>query len=232
MCRIVSIAALMCLAAANACSDKPTDPTGAETITLSASQAATIVGRIESFASADPALDALADTVGVVINAGAEARRVTITTESGASSFYAISLHRAKSGPSSPWATFHVIAFNDPATPSEFIILGGYAAATSGDAPSSVSGDIGATGNKSLTAHIFRLSGPQLSMWHASTGTVSFASLEVLEACSGFPGPGQCVRIQMDGSFNITGTVPGQGASGQRTASGSLSGIPGIKISD
>jgi hypothetical protein len=228
----LSIAAFTVLALASACSDEPTGPTGAETITLSASQAATIVGRIESFASADPALDALADTVGVVINAGAAARRVTITTESGASAFYAISLHRTKAGPSAPWSTFHVIAFNDPATPTEFVILGGYASATSGDAPSSVSGDIGAAANKSLTAHIFRLSGGQLAMWHANAGTVSFAALEVLEACSGFAGPGQCVRIQMEGSFNITGTVPGQGASGQRTASGTLSMIPGIRISD
>ena len=54
----LSLAALAFFAAANACSDEPTEPTGAETITLSASQAATIVGRIESFASADPALDA------------------------------------------------------------------------------------------------------------------------------------------------------------------------------
>jgi hypothetical protein len=226
------IAAGVLLAVASACSDDPAGPTGAETITLSATQAATIVGRIESFASADPSLDALADTVGVVINAGAEARRVTITTESGPSSFYAISLHRAKSGPTSPWSTFHVIAFNNAASPTEFVILGGYASATSGDAPSSVSGEIAAVGDKSITAHIFRLSGGQLAMWHASTGTVTFAALEVLEACSGFPGPGQCVRIQMDGSFNITGTVAGQGASGQRTASGSFSGIPGIRISD
>ncbi len=229
----LTFAAVALLAAANACSDEPTGPTGAETITLSASQAATLVGRIEAFASADPTLEALADTVGVVLNSGAEARRIEITTSSGPTAFYAVSLQRVMPGSSAPWSTFHVVAFDDPVTPTQFVILGGvaFAGSSTADAPSSVSGSIGTTGATSLTAHIFELSGSQLSMWHANAGSVSFAALEMLEACTGFPGPGDCVRIQMNGSFDITGTVAGNGATGQRTASGTLKDIPGIRIS-
>jgi hypothetical protein len=228
----LTLAAIVLLAVTNACSNEPTIPVGGETITLTASQAASLVGRIEAFASEDPTLAALADTVGVVINAGASARRMDVTVESGVKSFYAVSLHRTFTGPSSPWSTFHVIAFDDPAAPTRFIILGGNASVSSGDAPSSVSGNIGTDGTKSLTAHIFTLAGSQLEMWHATTGTVSFSSLEMLEACSGFPGPGQCRRIQMEGVFNITGTINSAGTAGTVSASGSLGGLPGIKISD
>jgi hypothetical protein len=34
----------------------------------------------------------------------------------------------------------------------------------------------------------------------------------------------------MDATFSITGTVPGNGTTGQRTASGTITGIPGIRL--
>jgi hypothetical protein len=218
-----------CLTAA--CSNEPTNPVTGESITLTANQAATIVTRIDAFASADPTLRSLADTVAVVLNAGATARRLEVTTESGPTAYYAVSLQRAMPGATSSWSTFHVIAFDDPSSPSKFIILGGWATVSSGDAPSSVSGSIGAGATTSLTAHIFSLTGNQVAMWHANAGTVSFTALERLESCGSFPGPGQCRPIEMGGSFNITSTVAGTGASGQRIASGTLTAVPGIRIS-
>jgi hypothetical protein len=223
--------ALLVSSLAAACSNEPTNPVGGESITLTANQAATIVTRIDAFASADPTLRSLADTVAVVVNAGASARRLEVTTESGTEPFYAISLQRAMPGASSSWSTFHVIAFDDPSSPSKFIILGGWATVGSGDAPGSVSGPIGAGATTSLTAHIFSLTGSQVSMWHANAGTVSFNAMERLENCGSFPGPGQCRPIEMGGSFNITGTVAGSAASGQRIASGTLTAVPGIRIS-
>lgn len=222
--------ALFGLLSLAACSDEPTNPITGESIALTANQASTIVTRMASFAAADPALRSLADTVAVVVNAGASARRVEVTTATGTTAFYAVSLHRAMPGATSSWATFHVIAFDDPSAPTQFIILGGWATAAS-SAPNGVSGPIGADATRSLTAHIFTLSGNQLAMWHANAGTVSFTSMERLESCGSFPSPGQCRPIEMSGSFNITGTVAGSGASGQRIASGTLAAIPGIRIS-
>lgn len=228
--RTLSMAAIALLSV-TACSEAPTPPVTGEWVTLTASQASTIVTRIETFASADPTLQALADTVAVVVNAGASARRVDVTTATGTTPFYAVALHRAMPGATSSWATFHVIAFDDPSAPTQFIILGGWATSASGSAPSSVGGPIGAASNTSLTAHIFSLAGGQLAMWHANAGAVTFNSMERLENCGSFAGPGQCRPIEMNGSFNITGTVAGQGASGQRIASGTLTAVPGIRIS-
>jgi hypothetical protein len=221
---------LAALALVSACSDDPVDPITGESITLTASQATSLVTTVESFSSTDPTLGALADTVEFVLKAGAEARRIEVTTDLGATTYYAISLYRASTKQTSKWSTFHVIAFDSPTAPQHFIILGGYSSSTTA-APQTASGPIGAGAISSLTAHLFRLSGSQLNAWHASAGTVSFNSMETTEQCSGSFGTQTCARGTMDATFAITGTVAGNGTTGQRTASGTVSAIPGVRLS-
>jgi hypothetical protein len=222
------IAAIIFLAGLQACSENPTPPVGGETITLTATQAAGLVSSVESFGSSDPTLASLADTVDEVLKAGAQAKRIEITTDLGANVFYAVSLHRASNNSTSPWSTFHIIGFDDASAPKHFIILGGYASGAA--PPNAVSGPIGGGSTTSLTAHLFSVSSGQLSRWHASAGSVSLTSMELLEQCVGAIGNG-CVRGTMDATFNITATVPGNGTTGQRTASGSITAIPGIRLS-
>ena len=213
-----------------ACSDDPSGVTGGEVITLSASQAAALVARIESFGAADPTLDALADTVDVVIKAGAQARRVEIVNSEGASTFYAVSLQRTH--PVAPaWSTFHVIAFNDPTNPTLFVILGGFNQAQSATPPNTVTGPIGATSSSSLTGHLFSVFGNQLSTWNASGGTSYMTAGATTTVCTGWTGPGTCVTSLMDASFTITGSVAVYGTTGERTWSGNITSIPGISMS-
>jgi hypothetical protein len=215
-----------------ACSDGPNEAPSGEVITLSASQAAALVGRIESFGASDASLQALADTVDVVIKGGAEARRVDITNDAGGSAFYAVSLHMPNTMSNPASATFHLIAFDDPTNPTLFVILGGWSAEGSGStAPNTVSGAIGGHATTSLTAHLFSISGNQVSAWHASGGTSYMTAGSSLQLCAGFTGPGTCVKSTMDASFTITGSVAGNGTTGQRTWSGNISSVPGIQIS-
>lgn len=206
------------------CSKDPSGPT-AEVISLTAAQAAGVVNQVAAFASDDPLLAALADTIGVVVNAGAEARRIQVTTDLGSDTYYALSLHRTIAAGASTSSTFHVIAFDDPSNPRRFIILGGWKSPSS----SSVSGPIGAGGTSSLTAHLFSVSGGALSSWHASAGSVTLIWMESLQQCAS-TAPPNCIRGSMDAQFAITATVPGNGTTGSRTASGTITGAPGIRL--
>jgi hypothetical protein len=209
----------------------PSGPTG-DLITLTASQAAALVDRFEQLSSSDPSLGALADTIRFVITAGAEAERIDATTNFGTDSYYVISLHRAQSGASQSWSTFHVFGFNEPSNPTEFLILGGWSQTSGATPPTSVSGSIGPSINTSLTGHFFSASGTNVDMWHATAGTVSLSASATSESCPGFSAPGMtCVKSDMSVTFAISGTVPENGATGERTGSATDSGVPGVRLS-
>ena len=229
--RLSTLATVSIIALAG-CSDDTTAP-GGDLITLSASQAAALVARVESFAVNDPSIGSISDTIGVVVKAGAEARRVELATDLGTTTFYAVSLHMPNTQSAPASATFHFIAFDDPTTPTRFIILGGWSSLAVGNAPPTVvQGPIGGAASTSLTGHLYSVSGTQVSAWHASAGTVNFESGANGAPCTGFNGPGTCVKSSMDVTFSITSTVPGIGTTGQRTASGSAVNVPGIRLTN
>lgn len=217
-------------------SDKIVTPiTTGEVITLTQAQAATLVSRMTSFSSTDPSLAALGDTARFVLTAGAEARQINVTTDLGDGPYWAVSIHRSRTGTgSSPqsWSTFHVIAFNEPNDPTRFMVLGGFNQVSGSTPPTSVVGSIGSTATSSLTAHLFSVSGTQVSAWHASAGTSSLSATATSEACPGFSGSGMtCVKSTMATSFNITTTIPGSGSAGTRTMStASEQAVPGIRL--
>jgi hypothetical protein len=232
--RIISASAALCLALAACGTDDGISPTTGDLITLTAAQAAALVAKVESFGSTDPNLAALADTVDVILKAGAEAKRIDVTTDIGSGPYWAVSLHMPSTMSSPASSTFHVIAFNEPNNPTRFIILGGWAQGSGSTAPTTVNGSLsGPTATTSVTAHLFSVSGSQVSAWHATTGGSVLTSSTTGQSCTGFTGPGTCVRATMDASFGITGSVAGSGtaATGQKTASGTVTGIPGIRLS-
>lgn len=232
--RLVPLAAAIALLGCE--SDEIVIPvTSGEVIQLTEAQAATLEGRMSSFSSTDPSLAALGDTARFVLTAGAEARQIDVTTDLGAGPYWAVSLHRSHVGAgTSPqsWSTFHVIAFNEPNNPTRFIVLGGFNSVSGTTPPASVSGAIGSTSTSSLTAHLFSVEGNQTSAWHASAGTSSLTATPTAESCAGFTATGMtCVRGSMSVTFDITGTVPGNGSAGQRTASVVVAQtVPGISL--
>ena len=230
------------LAALTACESNETviGLTTGQVIQLTNAQAATQVSRMSAFGSAsstsDATLRALADSARFVLTAGAEARQISVTTDLGDGPYWAVSMHRARAGSgASPqsWATFHVIAFNEPNNPTRFIVLGGYSSVNGTTPPTTVSGSIGSNATSSLTAHLFSVSGSQVSAWHASAGTSSLTATPSADACTGFNATGMtCVRSSMAVTFSITATVAGNGTTGQRTASSSgAQTAPGVRLS-
>ena len=209
--------------------------TTGEVIQLTNAQAAALVSHMSTISTKDPTLASLADSARFVLTAGAEARQVAVTTDLGDGPYWAVSLHRSRAGSgASPqsWSTFHVIAFNEPNNPTRFIVLGGYSSASGTTPPASVSGSIGSSSTSSLTAHLFSVSGNQLSAWHANGGTVSLTATPLAESCAGFTATGMtCIRSTMAATFNITSTVAGNGTTGQRTVSSSgAQTVPGVRL--
>jgi hypothetical protein len=232
--RNISGSAALCLVLAACGANESIGPTTGELITLSAAQAAALVSKVESFGALDPNLASLSDTVEVVLKAGAEAKRIDVTTDLGSGPFWAVSLHMPNTISSPASSTFHVIAFNEPNNPTQFIILGGWAQGTGNNPPSTVNGSLsGPSATTSVTGHLFSVSGSQVSAWRATSGGSVLTSSATGQACTGFTGPGTCVRGAMDVSFSIAGTIPdaGSAATGQRTASGTITSIPGIRLS-
>jgi hypothetical protein len=227
------IAALGSALMLTACESDTTlpNPTG-DLITLSAQQAALIVDRVVQFSSSDPTLGALADTIQFVVKSGAEVQRVDVTTSFGVTSYWTVSLHRANVGASQSWSTFHVIGFNDPSAPTEFLILGGFSQVAGTTAPTSISGSIGSNASSSLTAHFFGVIGDQVGMWNASGGTVSMTASSTGASCPNFSASGMtCVKSSMATTFSITQTVTGGApATGNRTGSASDATIPGVRL--
>jgi hypothetical protein len=224
--KALSFASLALAFSLAACSDDPASPASGDLITLTSSQAVALVAKVESFGAQDASLGALSDTVDVVITAGAQARRIDVTSDIGNGPYWTVSLQMFAGTTS----TFHVIAFDDPSNPSRFLILGG-AVLGSSVPVTSASGSIGTNGTTSLTGHLLTVSGSGVSAWHVSGGSLSFDLHPTTQTCPGFTGSGNCVPITMDATFNFTASVPDGSATGQRTASGSAQGIPGVRLS-
>ena len=224
--KAVSMLSLALASSLVAFSDDPTEPPNDSVITLTQSQAVALIAKVESFGAQDASLAALSDTVDVVIKAGAQARRIDVESDIGNGPYWAVSLQMFAGTTS----TFHVIAFDDPSNPTRFIILGG-AVLGSTTPVNSASGQIGTNGTTSLTGHLLSTSGTAVSAWHVSGGTLSFVVDPTTQACPGFSGPGNCVSISTDATLNFTASVPEGAATGQRTASGTAEGIPGVRLS-
>lgn len=212
----------------SACSEDPSGPTTGELITLTQSQAAAVIAKVEALGTVDASIAALSDTIDVVIKAGAQARRIDVTSDIGDGPYWAVSL-QVFAGTTS---TFHVMAFDEPSNPTRFIVLGG-AVLGSSTPVNSASGSIGTSGSVSLTGHLYSVSGTDISAWHVGAGSSSLVAHPSTQACPGFVGPGTCVSITMDATFSFTSSVPdvNGSATGQRTATGSVSEIPGVRLS-
>jgi len=211
--------------------------TTGDVIQLTNAQAAALVSHMQSVSasSSDATLAALADSARFVLTAGAEARQIAVTTDLGDGPYWAVSMHRTHAGTgASPqsWATFHVIAFNEPNNATRFIVLGGFSSVSGTTPPASVSGAIGSSATSSLTGHLFSVNGNQVSAWHASAGTVALTATPTADACPGFSATGMtCIKSSIAATFSLTTTVAGSGTTGQRTASSSgAQTAPGVRL--
>lgn len=204
---------------------KTTEPTlvGAA-IHLSAAQAALLVSRVGQIAPVHPELAWLRDSVSLVLTSGAEADRIEVVTDLGQGPFYAVGLQRAISTTFNSFATFDLIAFNDPSNPTDFIIVDGYAPGAGTSPPRSVTGSFGTS---TASGHLFHVAGSAVSAWRAEGGTASFSTGIAGGACLGFQARAgvSCAQSALEGSFAITVARRDDGGQPVDTRTASLASI-------
>jgi hypothetical protein len=221
--------ALALLVTAAACGDDGITDPNPPIITLSAQQAATIAAHAEDISALHSDLEWLADSIEVVVRAGAQAKRIDIRENGEALVFYAVSLRRDVVTSTSSFATWHLIAFDNASDPSVFVIANGYAEGTGTTPPTSVNGGFG---GQSVFAHVIVIEdNGAITDRRAIAGGASFANRSVGGACPvvGTPPPNAtCSLAEIDAGFDIVQVSPAP------TAPSTLNllsvTVPGVKL--
>ena len=195
------------------------------TIHLTPTQAAALVSRVTLLAPVHAELAWLADSVSLVLKAGAQADRVDITTDLAPGPFYAVGLQRAITTSTNSAATFDLIAFNDPSNPTAFIIVDGFRSVVATQPPTSVTGTFGATtSNGIVSGHLFHVTGGVVAAWRAEAGVATMNTGTPGAACVDFPLTGgvTCAQTSLHSSFSITMARHDNGAQPNDTRSATL----------
>lgn len=214
--------------AAVACNDNITDP-NPPIITLSAQQAAAIGANAAAIADVHPDLEWLTDSIEVVVRAGAQAKRIVVTSQGVALAYYAVGLQREVITATSSFSTWHVIAFDNPSSPTEFILANGFAPSSNTTPPTSVDGGFG---GDDVFAHFIRVDDGVITDWRAITGGATFRTATSGGDCpvTGTPPEGvTCTLGEIEVSFDIVfTTVPADNES--RTANLLATRVPGAVL--
>lgn len=189
-----------------ACGDSPTDP-NPPIITLSAQQAATLVGYAEALADVHPDLEWLADSIELVVRGGAQAKRIVVSENGEPVNLYAVSLQRDVRTSTTSFATWHLFAFDNASSPSAFIVASGFAQGSGTTPPTST---FGAFGGQSVHAHVITVDGNLTDPRRAISGGATFAVESVGGACPGGAPPAgtTCNNAEMEVGFDIVVVTP------------------------
>jgi hypothetical protein len=187
--------------------------------------------RITQIAPVHPELAWLADSANLVLRAGATADQIDITTDLAPGPFYAVSLQRAVSTSTNSFATFDVIAFDNPSNPTAFIIVDGYSPGQGTTPPHEVRDFFGGS---AVNGHFFLVTGNSVAAWRAEagmaelTGALTGPPCEVFDKGSGVT----CAQSLLQAAFSITVARRDNDPSGSdtRTASVSMANVPGVLL--
>ncbi|MGH7637851.1 MAG: hypothetical protein ACREOK_09390 [Gemmatimonadaceae bacterium] len=220
------IVAVMVVAAG--CNDNITDP-NPPVITLSAQQAGAIAASAEAFAQVHPDLEWLTDSIEVVVRAGAQAKRIVVTSQGVEIAYYAVGLQREVIAATSSFSTWHLIAFDNPSNPTEFVLANGFASSSTTTPPTSADGGFG---GDDVFAHFIRVDDGVITDWRAITGGATFMTATSGGECpvTGTPPEGvTCALGEIEVSFDIVfTTVPAGNES--RTANLLATRVPGAVL--
>lgn len=220
--------AVCALFAVVSCNDSVTDP-NPPIITLSAQQAATLSAHAEAIANVHSDLSWLADSIEVVVRAGAQAKRIVATSLGVDIAYYAVGLQRDVRSATTSFTTWHLFAFDHASNPTEFIIANGYAPGSGTTPPTSVNGGFG---GQSVFAHFIRVDGGVITDWRATAGGATFRTATSGGDCPVVGTPPQgvtCTLGEIEASFDIVNTTIPQGDE-SRTANLLATRVPGVVL--
>jgi hypothetical protein len=194
-------------------------------VTLTASQAAMLVDKAHLIASSRSELAWLADSIEVVLRAGAEARLISIARDGVVQTFYAVGLIRQFAG-ANPFSTFHLIGFDVADNPSSFILANGYSPGVDGTPASQVTGSFG---DGSVFAHLVHLSGTQVDALTAIVGEAAFVLGDLSAGCAGNVSVA-CYATSLVANFRIDDARSDQSPAKVHNVTQTHVNVPGILL--
>ena len=214
---------VVALALAGCTSDGPTPP--ADKLILTTTQAAVLVSKAQLISGVNSELAWLADSISVVIKAGAEVRRISVVVDGVEKSYYAVGLTRQLTTTNS-FSTFQLIAFDNVSSPVDFFLTNGYLVGSGAVAPSSMTG---AFGTINAFAHVIHTSGATVTDWVAKTGTATFQVGPILESCQS-TATITCSTAMLTAQATIALARPDANLADVHTAALSMVSVPGVLL--
>jgi hypothetical protein len=231
--KLVAAGSIALAMLASGCSDKFEELPPRVSIQLTAAEAASLNDAIRSIALNTPDLSGLIDSTNLVLRAGAVIDSTDIDVSFGGGTYYAVSLQRAVTYPTSAFSTFHAIYFNSPSNPTRVVIVSVWARGSVGP-PDGVLANL-ATPTPVLVpyVHFYQIDGQNVTHWKASEGSLVLGNSLPGGACPAFTADGAiaCENAELLVGANVTASIRESGtAPGTPTLSVANGFVRGIKL--
>ena len=206
---------------ATACVESKVNGPRVNSIQLTAAQAAAVTSGVQAIAVSTPELGGLADSLNLVVKAGVLVDSASIDVNIGGEPYYAVSLQRAVSQTTNPFATFDVVYFNNPSNPTRFVIVSVYARGTVGPPDGAIANIATPTSVLVANVHFYTIEGSAITHWRATAGS--------LELGNGLPG-GACPDFSAEVDCETADVLIGGNVTASVRESGSAPGSPVLAI--
>lgn len=227
--RVVKALGLAVLA--TACLESKVNGPQVVRIQLTAAEAAAVNSRVQAIAVSTPELAGLADSLNLVIKAGALVDSASIDVNFGGEPYYAVSLQRAVSQTTNPFTTFNVVYFNNPSNPTRLVIISVYARGTAGPPDGAIANIATPTPVLIAKVHFYTIEGAAVTHWQATAGSLELGNGLPGGACPDFSGSVACETADVLIGGNVTASVRESGsAPGSPTMSIVNGFVRGIKL--
>ena len=208
-----------------------TDPPHVATVQLTAAQAAAINSGLHTIGVNTPELAGLADSLNLIIKTGVVVDSAVIDVTFGGEPYYAVLLQRSVSQQPNPFTTFSVVYFNNPSSPTRFVILSVYARGSVGPPDGAFINLATPTSVLSGYVHFYQIDGSAVTHWRSTAGSMEIGNGLPGGACAGFDGNVQCETADLLIGGNVTATTRESGTvSGSPTLSITNGFVRGIKL--
>ena len=118
-------------------------------------------------------LKSLVDSTLLVLTAGVEAKRLSVSTDLTTAPLYFVGVHRAVSRTTGSYSTWTLVGFDSPSQLANLVEVSGFAQSAGSTVPTSVSGTIG-DGTGVVNSMLLQVAGGgSVTQWRATTGTAS-----------------------------------------------------------
>lgn len=192
-----------------------TTPPAVVSIQLTAAQASAVNDEIKAITASTPEIAGLGDSASLILKTGVVVDSAAIDVSFGGGPYYAVSLQRAVSQSLNPYSTFDIIYFNNPSSPTRFVIVSVYARGQIGPPDGAVANLATPTSVLIPNVHFYAIDGQAVTHWRATAGNLVLGNGLPGGACPDVSTPNNvtCERADILIGSSVTATTRESGTS-------------------